>query len=150
VREWRKLAGAIPGPFEAWLAHRGLATLEVRFERMCANARAVAERLAAHPKVAAVRYPGLADDPAHAVARRQMARPGFLVGVTFADRAAADRFIDGCRFVEAATSFGGVHTSAERRARWGDRVHEGFVRLSVGCEPLEALWAEMDRALGDP
>lgn len=63
VRDWRKLAGAIPGPFEAWLAHRGLATLEVRLERMCANALAIAERLAVHPRVRAVRHPGLADDP---------------------------------------------------------------------------------------
>jgi cystathionine gamma-lyase len=147
VRDWRKLAGAIPGPFEAWLALRGLATLELRLERMCGNALAVAERLAAHPKVVAVRHPGLAGDPAHAVARRQMERFGFLVGVTFRDRDAAERFIGTCRFVEAATSFGGVRTMAERRARWGDRVPEGFVRLSVGCEPLAALWAEMARAL---
>lgn len=150
VREWRKLAGAIPGPFEAWLGHRGLATLEVRFERMCASALAVAERLAAHPKIAAVRHPGLAGDPSHAIARRQMARFGFLVGVTFADGRTAERFIAACRFVEAATSFGGVHTTAERRARWGDQVPDGYVRLSIGCEPLEPLWAEMARVLEAP
>lgn len=79
-----------------------------------------------------------------------MRRFGFLVGVTFADRADAERFIATCRFVEAATSFGGVHTSAECRVRWGDEVPEGFVRLSVGCEPLEALWEEMARALNEP
>ena len=72
---------------------------------------------------------------------------GALVGVTLADKATADRFIAGCAMIRPSTSFGGVHTSAERRARWGDAVAEGFVRLSVGCEPTEALWAEIARAL---
>jgi cystathionine gamma-lyase len=147
VREWRKMAGAIPGPFEAWLVLRGLETLEVRFERMCASAATLAERLAAHPRVRAVRYPGLPSHPAHELARRQMRRFGSLIGLTLADRAAAEAFIGGCRFVRAATSFGGVHTAAERRARWGDAVPEGFIRLSVGCEPVEALWRDLQAAL---
>ena len=147
VRDWRKSAGAIPGPFEAWLVHRGLETLDVRFERMCNSADALARRLVEHPKVAAVRYPGLPDHPAHALAKRQMRRFGLLVGLTLADAAAAENFIGRCRFVRAATSFGGVHTSAERRARWGDQVAPGFIRLSVGCEPLEALWQDMRAAL---
>jgi len=147
VRDWRKNAGAIPGPFEAWLVHRGLETLEVRFERMCNSAEALARRLVEHPKVTAVRYPGLPDHPAHALAKRQMRRFGLLVGLTLADAAAAENFIDRCRFVRSATSFGGVHTSAERRARWGDHVAPGFIRLSVGCEPLEALWQDMRGAL---
>ncbi len=147
VRDWRRHAGCIPGPFEAWLVHRGLETLELRFERMCANAESLAARLAEHPKVQHVVYPGLASHPAHALARRQMRRFGTLIGLALSDRDAAERFIDGCRLVRPATSFGGVHTSAERRARWGDAVAEGFVRLSVGCEPLAALWADLEHSL---
>lgn len=147
VRDWRKSAGAIPGPFEAWLVHRGLETLEIRFERMCTSALVLAERLAGHSQVAAVRHPGLASHPAHELARRQMRRFGSLIALTLADARAAEAFIGGCRFVRAATSFGGVHTSAERRARWGDQVAAGFVRLSVGCEPTEALWADLRASL---
>jgi cystathionine gamma-lyase len=72
---------------------------------------------------------------------------GSIVGVTLTDRDAAERFIGACRFVRPATSFGGLHTSAERRARWGDQVPEGFIRLSVGCEPVEALWRDFEAAL---
>lgn len=147
VRDWRRLSGAIPGPFEAWMLHRSLETLELRFDRMCANAGALAERLAAHRAVRGLRYPGLAGDPAHDLARRQMARSGFLVGLTLADAVQADAFIAAARYLRPATSFGGVHSSAERRARWGDAVPEGFVRLSVGCEPLEALWEDLQQAL---
>lgn len=147
ARDWRRHAGCIPGPFEAWLVHRGLETLELRFERMCGNAEALVALLAEHPKVQRVAYPGLAAHPAHALARRQMRRFGALIGLTLPDRDAAERFVGGCRFVRPATSFGGVHTSAERRARWGDAVPEGFIRLSVGCEPQEALWADLKAAL---
>jgi cystathionine gamma-lyase len=147
VREWRKLSGSIPGPFEAWLLHRSLETLELRFDRMCRTAGIVAERLAAHPAVRGVRYPGLPADPAHNLAARQMLRPGFLIGLTLASGAAADAFIAACRFLRPATSFGGVHSSAERRDRWGDAVAPGFVRLAVGCEPAEELWAALDEAL---
>ena len=147
VRDWRKFAGAVPGPYEAWLVHRGLETLEVRYSRMCANAHAIAERLAQHPKVAALCYPGLASHPAHRLAQAQMASGGFLIALTLADRAIADRFIERCAFMRASTSFGGVHTSAERRARWGDAVPDGFIRISVGCEPTEVLCSEIARAL---
>jgi cystathionine gamma-lyase len=147
VRDWRRIAGAIPGPFEAWLVHRGIETLELRFARMSDSALALAQRLQRHRAVRAVVYPGLAQHPAHALARAQMRGFGSIVGVTLADKAAAERFIGACRFVRAATSFGGVHTSAERRARWGDQVAEGFIRLSVGCEPLEPLWGDIERAL---
>ncbi len=147
VRSWRTLSGAIPGPFEAWMLHRSLETLELRFERMCANAGEIAARLAAHPAVANLRYPGIASDPAHALAQKQMQRMGFLIGFELADEAAAERFITACPLITPATSFGGVHSSAERRARWGDAVAPGFVRLSVGTEPLEALWPALDAAL---
>jgi cystathionine gamma-lyase len=148
VRDWRRIVGAIPGPFEAWLVHRGLETLEVRWSRMTASAATLAQRLAEHPRVHQVRYPGLASHPAHALAQRQMTSGGTLVALTLADEAAAERFIANCAFLRPATSFGGVHSSAERRARWGDQVTPGFIRLSVGCEPTEVLWGEIERALG--
>ena len=147
VRDWRRVAGAIPGPFEAFLVHRGLESLEVRWSRICANAQAIAERLQAHPKAVEVRYPGLPSHPQHALAKAQMTSFGGLIALTLADETAADRFIAGCKFVRAATSFGGLHTSAERRARWGDQVAPGFIRLSVGCEPTEALWDDLSRGL---
>jgi cystathionine gamma-lyase len=147
VRDWRRIAGAIPGPFEAWLVHRGIETLELRFRRMGESALTLAQRLQAHRAVRAVVYPGLPEHPMHVLARQQMRGFGSIVGVTLADKDAAERFIGGCRFVRPATSFGGLHTSAERRARWGDQVPAGFVRLSVGCEPVEALWRDMQRSL---
>jgi cystathionine gamma-lyase len=147
VRDWRKVCGAIPGPFESWLVHRGLETLEVRFDRMCSSAEALAPRLAEHRKVQQVKFPGLSSHPAHAVAKSQMLRFAMILGVTLSDKNSAEKFINTCRFIRPTTSFGGLHTSAERRARWGDKVPEGFVRLSVGCEPLEQLWKEMKNAL---
>jgi cystathionine gamma-lyase len=76
-----------------------------------------------------------------------MTSGGGLIGVTLADKAAAERFIAACPLLRAATSFGGVHSSAERRARWGDQVADGFIRLSVGCEPTEVLWQAIEQAL---
>ncbi|HEX8066133.1 MAG TPA: cystathionine gamma-lyase [Thermoleophilaceae bacterium] len=145
---WRTGTGAIPGPFEAWLAHRSLATLELRLERQCATALALAERLLFRGDVESVRYPGLPGDPAHEAARRQMTRYGSIVSFTLADRDRAERFLLECRLVAQATSFGGVRSSAERRARWGGNdVPEGFVRFSVGCETTEDLIADVERAL---
>lgn len=147
VRDWRRLSGGVPGAFEAWLVHRGIETLEVRLERMCSSAGVVARRLAEHPGVRNVRYPGLSQDPSHAVARRQMAGFGFLIGFELSDAARAERFLTDCPLIAQATSFGSTHSSAERRVRWGDAVPQGFIRLSVGLEPVEALWAAIDGAL---
>jgi cystathionine gamma-lyase len=147
LRDWRKLSGAIPGPLETWLVHRGLETLEVRYERMCTSAAIIAGRLAAHKKVVAVRFPGLETDRAHAIASAQMARFGFLIALTLADAASAERFIEACLYIQPSTSFGGVRTSAERRARWGDDVPDGFIRLAIGIEPTEALWSAIAAAL---
>jgi len=122
VRDWRRLSGATPGAMEAWLIHRGLETLEVRLQRMCASAVIIAERLAAHPAVLSLRYPGLTGDPAHAVSKRQMAGFGFLIGVTLRDAEDAEGFLARCPYMVRSTSFGGTHTSGERRARWGDSV----------------------------
>lgn len=148
VRAWRTLVGAAPGPMEVWLAHRSLATLDVRLERQNANALALARYLKRRPELVAVRYPGLPDDPAHAVAVRQMSRFGTILGLTFADRARAEAFLGRATLITEATSFGGVHTTAERRMRWGaDSVSEGFVRLSVGVEHIDDLIADIDQAL---
>ena len=109
LRAWRGLTGAIPGPFEAWLAHRSLATLAVRLERQEANAAAIVTRPSA---------------------------------------ARAQEFLEGCRYVVEASSFGGVHTYAERRARWGtDAVPDGFIRLSAGIEDAADLVEDIAHAL---
>ncbi len=147
VREWRRQSGAVPGPFEAYLVHRGIETLELRLSRMCASAALIAERLAAHPTVKAVRYPGLAGDPSYEISKAQMVDFGFLIGFELESEAVAEAFLADCPLIEQATSFGGVHTAAERRARWGDGVAPGFIRLSIGIEPVETLWAAIEAAL---
>jgi cystathionine gamma-lyase len=146
--KWRGDAGAIPGPFETWLAHRSLATLDVRLARQEQNALALAELLAFSDAVRDVRYPGLASDPSHPRARERLDRFGSVLAFTLRDRAAVDRFFAATRLVDEATSFGGVHTTAERRGRWGtDDVPEGFVRLSAGIEVTEDLVADVGRGL---
>ncbi|GJF21223.1 MULTISPECIES: cystathionine gamma-lyase [Streptomyces] len=148
VRRWRKIVGAIPGPMEAWLAHRSIATLQLRVDRQNATALKVAEALRERPEVTGLRYPGLRDDPSHEVASRQMRRYGCVVSFTLPSRARADRFLDALRLVDDATSFGGVRSTAERRGRWGgDAVPEGFIRLSVGAEDPEDLVADLLSAL---
>ena len=147
LREWRRNTGALAGPFEAWLAHRSLATLELRVDRQCASALAIAALLAGRDDVAAVRYPGLADDPGHEVARRQMSRFGTIVSFDLGGRERAESFLAAAELVTEATSFGSVHTTAERRARWGDDVPEGFIRLSAGCEDTADLVADIESSL---
>ncbi|MFF3650099.1 cystathionine gamma-lyase [Streptomyces sp. NPDC002181] len=148
VRRWRKIIGAIPGPMEAWLAHRSLATIQLRAQRQWANALAVAEALADRPDVTGLRYPGLPADPSHKTAARQMRGFGSVVSFTLADRAHAERFMAALHLVEDATSFGGVRSTAERRGRWGgDPVPEGFIRLSAGAEDTDDLVADVLRAL---
>ena len=150
VRRWRKIAGAIPGPMEAWLAHRSIATLQLRVERQNASALAVAQALRGRAEVTGLRYPGLPDDPAHKVASRQMRRYGCVVSFTLPTRARAERFLQALRLVDQATSFGGVRSTAERRGRWGgDAVPEGFIRLSVGAEDAADLVADVLRALDE-
>ena len=146
---WRTETGAIAGPFEVWLAHRSLATLALRLERQAATALALAERLLFREDVADVRYPGLPRDRAHEAARRQMRGFGSVVSFTVAGgRERAERFLADCRLVEQATSFGGIRSSAERRARWGGtEVPEAFIRFSVGCEDPDDLIADVERAL---
>ncbi|MER5211394.1 cystathionine gamma-lyase [Streptomyces sp. NPDC002838] len=148
VRRWRKIVGAIPGPMEAWLAHRSIATLQLRVDRQNANAQVLAEALRERPEVTGLRYPGLPDDPSHKIAAQQMRRFGCVVSFTLPTRARAERFLDALRLVDDATSFGGVRSTAERRRRWGgDDVPEGFIRFSVGAEDPEDLVADVLCAL---
>jgi cystathionine gamma-lyase len=132
IRAWRNATGAVPGPFETWLAHRSLATLDVRLRRACANAEALADLLRARGDVGDVRWPGL----------------GSVVCFDVGSPERAQAFLTACELVAEATSFGGVHTSAERRARWGtDAVPGGFIRLSAGVEDIGDLAADLTRAL---
>jgi cystathionine gamma-lyase len=148
VRRWRKIVGAIPGPMEAWLAHRSLATLQLRNDRQCATALTLAYALRERPEVNGLRYPGLPDDPSHRVASLQMRRYGSVVSFTLPDRDHAERFLAGLHLVDDATSFGGVRSTAERRGRWGgDAVPEGFIRFSVGAEDPEDLVADVLHSL---
>ncbi len=149
IRNFRKQQGAIPGPMETWLAHRSLATLALRLERQATNALGIARFLRTRREVRGVRYPGLPHDPSHEIAARQMRFYGPIVGFELASEARAERFLRAGRLLRSATSFGGLHTSAERRARWksGDDVAPGFVRLSAGCEDLDDLIADLGAAL---
>ena len=120
LRTWRGLTGAIAGPLETRLAHRSLATLDVRHERQCATALVLATALQARDDVAAVVYPGLDSHPAHALAARSFGgRFGCIVCFDLETEERAQAFLGACRLVAEATSFGGVHSSAERRLRWG-------------------------------
>ncbi|GAA4659446.1 cystathionine gamma-lyase [Streptomyces youssoufiensis] len=150
VRAWRKSVGAVPGPMETWLAHRSLATLQLRVDRQAVTALALARLLLDRPDVTGVRHPGLPGDPAHEVAKRQMrhGRYGCVVSFALPDRAHAQRFLGALRLVSDATSFGGVRSTAERRERWGgDDVPEGFIRFSVGVEDTADLLADVRQAL---
>jgi cystathionine gamma-lyase len=148
LRTWRTRHGAIPGPMEVWLAHRSLATLPIRLTRQCATAQTLAAFLAGEPAVEAVFYPGLPNHPGHDVARRQMQAFGSVVSFDLNSRERAERFLRSLELVRDATSFGGVHSTAERRARWGaDAVGEGFIRFSVGCESADDLLDDVARAL---
>jgi cystathionine gamma-lyase len=148
LRLWRTQHGAIPGPMEVWLAHRSLPTLPLRLTRQCATAEELAGFLAARSDVAAVFYPGLVTHPGHHIATRQMQAFGSIVSFDLATRARAETFLGALTLVREATSFGGVHSIAERRARWGgDAVSEGFIRFSVGCEAAEDILADVGSAL---
>jgi cystathionine gamma-synthase len=147
----RTLRGAIPGPVETWIALRGIRTLHLRLERAQHNAGILAERLAAHPAIERVRYPGLASDPGHRRAAAQMDGFGTLVvAEPHGGAAAADRWCRATSLWVAATSLGGVESTLERRRRWPEEsptVPEGLVRLSVGIEDVEDLWADLSQAL---
>lgn len=150
LRERRKLAGATPGALEAYLAVRGMRTLTLRLQRASASAAELAERLARHPAVAVVRYPGRPDHPTHATARGFMA--GFGAVVSFDVQGGAERADAVCRavrIVRHATSLGGVESTIERRAAIPGQTHlpPGLLRLSVGCEHPDDVWRDLQQAL---
>jgi cystathionine gamma-lyase len=148
IHALRGQQGAIAGPMEVWLAHRSPATLELRLERQCKNALEIAGLLATRPEVKLVRYPGRLQDPAHSLATRQMKLSGPIVSFLLEGEAQAERFLAACNLVLQATSFGGVHTTAERRARWGgDTIPAGFIRLSASCEDTQDLLDNIAQAL---
>jgi cystathionine gamma-lyase len=148
IDRWRTLTGGVVGPMEAWLALRSIATLPLRLGRSCANAQRIAEFLTTRPDVESVLYPGLPTHPGHALATRQMQFFGPVLSFVLRDRAAAETFFAASKLITEATSFGGIATTAERRARWGgDVVSEGFIRLSAGCEDIEDLIADLAQAL---
>ncbi len=148
VKLWRTLSGSIPGPMEAWLVQRGLTTLDMRLQRMSSNALSIAKMLNEHERVQKVRYPGLVTDPSYHVSTEQMRHFGFLVSFDLGCMQSACNFLQATSLIAEATSFGGVHTMAERRARWGtDDVSEGLVRLSVGCEAIDDLLKDINQAL---
>ncbi len=145
----REVAGATPGALEAFLALRGARTLAVRLRRAQESAGELARRLAAHPAVGRVRYPGLPEDPNHARAARQMR--GFGAGLSFEVRSPdlADADCAAVEVIAHATSVGGVESTIERRAKLPgqDHVAPGLLRLSVGCEHVEDLWIDLAAAL---
>jgi len=154
LRAWRSSGGGIPGPFEAWLALRGLKTLPLRIARQSDSALAIAGHLAGHRHVRAVHYPGT-ESSGLAIARQQMPN-GFGPLLSFevdpagagTAQQAADRVVASARLILPATSFGGVESTWERRARWsGETAPEGLIRLSVGVEPAADLIADIDQAL---
>src|SRR5215207_2998269 len=148
LRRHRSQGGAIAGPFEAWLLQRSLPTLALRLARQSENALALARMLRQRADVADVRHPGLEDHPGHAIALRQMIQTGPLVCFTIDGADRAQRFLAALRLVAEATSFGGVHSSAERRGRWAtDDVPDGLIRFSAGCEDAADLLADVDQAL---
>lgn len=151
LREARELGGATPGALESYLCLRGLRTLPLRLERAQHNAGVLAERLSNHPDVSEVRYPGLTSHPQHQRSRNTLAGPGFML--TFRVRggaARADALVDAVTVLTHATSLGGVETTLERRARYpAERavVPDDLLRVSVGCEHVEDLWADLQQAL---
>ncbi|MBT1003616.1 PLP-dependent aspartate aminotransferase family protein [Paenarthrobacter sp. DKR-5] len=147
----RSIHGGIAGPFEAWLALRGLRTLALRIERSQASAAELALRLQQHPQVDGVRYPGLATDPGHDRAKAQMDGFGSILGIEVAGgQVAAEKVVEALQLWVPATSLGGVESLIERRRRHANEpasVPANFLRLSVGIENVEDLWADLRQAL---
>jgi cystathionine gamma-lyase len=152
--------GSVPSPFDAFLVTRGLKTLAVRMERHCANAMAIAERLARHPKIESVIYPGLPSHPQHALAKRQMHGFGGMMSIRVrGDLPVTRRFLERCELFALAESLGGVesliehpaimtHASIPADVRASLGITDNLVRLSVGIEDVDDLVADLEHALG--
>jgi cystathionine gamma-synthase len=135
LEESRRFNGAIPGPFEAWLALRGIRTFPVRFRAAEANAKTLVTRLQSHAKITKVRYPGF----------------GAVISFEIDGNAEkAEKVCESSRLIAHATSLGGVETLWERRRRWAlesPSVPEQLIRLSVGCEHVDDIWQDIEQAL---
>ena len=135
LAEARTLLGGVPGPFEAWLALRGIRTFPLRFRAAEASAKILQAKLKEHGKVSRVRYPGF----------------GAIISFeTNGDSAATDKVCEASTLITNATSLGGVESTWERRRRWpaeSESVPENLIRLSVGCEHVEDIWRDIESAL---
>jgi len=149
LRRRRQVGGAVPGALETFLVLRGLRTLALRLDQGQRSAADLARRLADHPAVTRVRYPGLADHPGHARAAAQMTGFGAVLGFEVRNAPAANAVCDSVRVIRSATSLGGVESTIERRAKLPGQEHlpPGFLRLSVGCEHIEDLWDDLANVL---
>ena len=151
LEQARKYGGAIAGPFEAWLALRGIRTFAVRMQRSQENALELANRLAKEPRVSRVRYPGLVTDPNHLVAKSFM--KGFGAMISFEPKGTPDQvdlMCDSSKLITNATSLGGVESIWERRRRWeteSETIPVNLIRFSVGIENVDDLWADIQSAL---
>ncbi|PRZ36605.1 cystathionine gamma-synthase [Antricoccus suffuscus] len=150
VRRRRTFHGAMPGAMEAFLALRGLRTLPLRIKAAQQNAMVIAGRLAEHPAVTSVFYPGLPGDPGHELASRQMRGFGAMLSFCVESEDRADEVLARTRLIVMATSLGGVESTAERRNRWNEGAPTGLIRLSVGIEAVEDIWRDLGTALGQP
>ena len=151
LRKIQKDGGLVPSPFDAWLTRRGLESLAARMAMHCANAMDLAGFLDAHPRVARVYYPGLPDDPGHALAARQMSDFGGMLSFdVVGGREEAFAVAAGVKVIARATSLGGTHSLIEHRASVegaATRAPENLLRLSVGLEHVDDLKEDLDRAL---
>jgi cystathionine beta-lyase/cystathionine gamma-synthase len=157
---YQNAAGGVPGPFDAWLTLRGLKTLAVRMDRHCGNARRLAGWLAGQPQAERVYYPGLEDNPGHALAGRQMKDFGGMISIRLRGGAeAARRFLPRTRLFSLAESLGGVeslvchpatmtHASIPADVRRARGVDDGLIRLSVGIEDADDLQEDLRQAMG--
>ncbi|MET0917799.1 MAG: PLP-dependent aspartate aminotransferase family protein [Burkholderiales bacterium] len=151
--------GSVPSPFDAFLVTRGLKTLAVRMERHCANAMVIAERMARHPKIESVIYPGLPSHPQHVLAKRQMRGYGGMVSMRAkGGLTETRRFLERCELFALAESLGGVesliehpaimtHASLPADVRASLGITDNLVRLSVGIEDVDDLVADLEQAL---
>ena len=149
LRRRRQIAGATPGALECFLTLRGIRTLAVRLEQSQRSAAELSRRLLEHPAVTTVRYPGLDSHPQHDIAASQMRGFGAMVSFEVVDAAVADAVCRNVQLIESATSLGGVDSTIERRAKLSGQEHvpPGLLRLSIGIEHIEDLWADLSAAL---
>ena len=158
MRFLQKSAGAVPGPFDCWLVLRGVKTLAVRMDRHESNTREIAERLRGNPAIKRIFYPGFPDHPHHEIAARQQTGFGAIVSFDVGSREAARVVLESVRIFALAESLGGVeslisqpaemtHASVPQEDHAALGITPGLIRISVGIEDLDDLWADLEQAL---